>query len=124
MPESLERLAADKKVASALVILVGGAKEGRLVVGPKTGGAKPVAMTQSFRGGHEVLGFGTIFAGSSGPELHLHIAAGRKKSTLVGCGRTGWRVHLIVEAVIIELAGIRARRALDPLTGFHLLKLL
>jgi len=123
LPDAIEKLAGDKKIRSALVLLLGGAKDGKLVVGPGKDGKKPKIMTQSFRQGHEILGVGTIFAGKHGPELHLHTAVGRGKKVLVGCGRTGWRVNFIIEAVIIELAGLNARRALDPVTGFHLLKL-
>ena len=123
LPDVLEKLAVNKKIRSALVMLLGGARDGKLVVGPGKRKSKKKILTQSFHNGHELLGVGTIFAGDHGPELHLHAAIGRGKSALVGCGRTGLRVNLIVEAVIIELAGLNAKRALDPATGFHLLKL-
>jgi len=123
LPTAIEKLAGDKKIRSAFVMLLGGAKDGKLVVGPGKGGKKHKILTQSFRQGHEILGIGTIFAGAHGPELHLHTAVGRGKNVLVGCGRTGLRVNFIIEAVIIELAGLNARRVLDPATGFHLLKL-
>jgi len=123
LPDAIEKLAGDKKISSALVLLLGGAKDGRLVVGPGQGGKKQKILTESFRQGHEILGIGTIFVGNHGPELHLHTAVGRGNKVLVGCGRTGLRVNFIIEAVIMELAGLNARRALDPATGFHLLKL-
>ncbi|MDD5483391.1 MAG: DNA-binding protein [Kiritimatiellae bacterium] len=123
LPGAIEKLARDKKISSAFVILLGGARDGKLVVGPGRRGGKQRILTRSFRKGHEILGIGTIFNGLRGPELHLHAAAGRGGKTLVGCGRTGLRVNLIIEAVIIELVGLNAKRALDPATGFHLLKL-
>jgi len=123
LPDVLEKLAVNKKIRSALVMLLGGARDGKLVVGPGKRKSKKKILTQSFHDGHELLGIGTIFAGEHGPELHLHTAIGRGKNALVGCGRTGLRVNLIVEAVIIELTGLNAKRALDPETGFHLLKL-
>jgi len=123
LPDAIEKLAGDKKISSALVLLLGGAKEGQLVVGPGQGGKKQKILTESFRQGHEILGIGTIFVGNHGPELHLHTAVGRGKKVLVGCGRTGLRVNFIIEAVIMELAGLDASRALDPATGFYLLKL-
>lgn len=122
LPDAIEKLAGNKKIRSALVLLLGGAKDGKLVVGPGKGGKQKI-LTQSFHSGHEIMGIGTIFAGAHGPELHLHTAVGRGKSVLVGCGRTGWQVNFIVEAVIIELMGLNAKRALDTATGFHLLKL-
>lgn len=123
LPDAIEKLAADKKINSAVVLLLGGAKDGKLVVGPAKRRKQHAVLTQSFAGGHEILGIGTIFTGGHGPELHLHAAAGRGKSVLVGCGRTGLHVNFIIEAVIIELAGLNAGRALDAATGFHLLKL-
>lgn len=123
LPDAVEKLANDKKIRSAFVLLIGGARDGKLVVGPGKGGKKQKILTQSFRQGHEILGIGTIFVGMHGPELHLHTAVGRGKNVLVGCGRTGLRVNFIIEAVIIELGGLDAKRALDPATGFHLLKL-
>lgn len=122
LPDALELLARRKNIKSALVLLLGGARAGTLVVGPARR-RPPEILTRSFRAGHEIMGIGTIFAGDQGPELHLHAAAGRGKKTLVGCGRTGFKVNFIIEAVIFELAGLKARRALDPATGFHLLKL-
>ena len=123
LPDAIEKLAGDRKINSALVLLLGGAKDGKLVVGPSKRKQQHAVLTQSFTDGHEILGIGTIFMGDHGPELHLHTAAGRGKNVLVGCGRTGLRVNFIIEAVIIELTGLNARRALDPVTGFHLLKL-
>lgn len=123
LPDAIEKLAGAKKIRSALVLLLGGAKDGKLVVGPGKRGSRKKVLTQSFGDGHEIFGTGTIFAGVHGPELHLHVAVGRGKNALVGCGRTGLKVNLIIEAVIIELAGIDARRSFDPATGFHLLKL-
>ena len=124
LPDSIEGLANSKKISSAVVLLLGGARDGMLVAGPDLRRKKHAVLTQSFGKGHEIMGIGTIFAGPKGPELHLHAAVGRGRKTLVGCGRTGVKVNLIVEAVIFELAGLKARRALDPATGFHLLKLL
>ena len=123
LPGVIEKLAKDKAIRSALVLLLGGAKGGKLVVGPSKRTKQHAVLTQSFTNGHEILGIGTVFAGDHGPELHLHTAVGRGKNVFVGCGRTGLRVNFIIEAVIIELTGLNAKRALDAATGFHLLKL-
>lgn len=123
LPGAIERLARDKGVKAAVVMLLGCARDGKLVVGPRSGRKKQAVFIQPFLNGHEVLGLGTIFAGATGPELHLHIAAGRNRKALAGCGRPGFRVHLIIEAVIIEMKGLNARRARDAATGFHLLTL-
>lgn len=123
LPDVIERLARRKRINSALVLLLGGARNGKLVVGPGLRRKKNTILTQSFGKGHEIMGIGTIFAGSKGPELHLHAAVGRGRKTLVGCGRTGLRVNIVMEVVIIELIGGHAKRSLDPRSGFHLLNL-
>jgi predicted DNA-binding protein with PD1-like motif len=123
LPDSIQQVARQKKIRSAMVLLLGGARDGKLVVGPDSRRKRHAILTQSFGKGHEIMGIGTIFSGSKGPELHLHTAVGRGRKTLVGCGRTGLKVHFIIEAVILEFTGLAARRVLDPATGFHLLKL-
>jgi predicted DNA-binding protein with PD1-like motif len=124
LPDAIELLARKKKIRSAVVLLLGGARDGTLVVGPSSSRRKKHSvLTESFGPGHEIMGIGTIFAGAKGPEMHLHAATGRGNKTLVGCGRTGLKVNFIIEAVIFELAGLAARRAFDPATGFHLLTL-
>ena len=123
LPDTIEALAKKKNIKSALVLLLGGARDGRLVVGPAKSRGRPKPMTQPFTDGHEVMGIGTIFASAHGPELHLHVALGRNRKAMVGCGRTGLRVNFIMEALILELAGLNAERVLDPATGFHLLAL-
>lgn len=123
LPEAVEAVARRKAIRSGLVLLVGGARDGALVVGPKKTTAAPVPMVQRFAGGHEILGVGTLFEGPEGPELHLHAALGRGRSVRAGCIRKGIRTYLIGEVVILEIAGCRARRARDPKSGFHLLKI-
>lgn len=123
LPEAVEKFARTKSMRAGLVLLVGGARSGTLVVGPKKTSPAPLPMLSAFSAGHELLGVGTIFVGKQGPELHLHAALGRGKQTRVGCIRNGIRTYLVGEIVILELTGFRARRARDPRSGFHLLKL-
>ena len=123
LPDCIETLARRRRIKSALVLLVGGARDGRLVVGPKKTTANPAVMVQAFTAGHEILGVGTLFPGKQGPELHLHVAMGRKQKALVGCIRKGIRTYLIAEIVILELTGFTAVRARQPVSGFHLLEL-
>lgn len=123
LPDCIETLARQRRIKSALVLLVGGARDGRLVVGPKKTTAKPSVMVQTFTDGHEILGVGTLFLGEQGPELHMHAAMGRKQKALVGCIRQGIKTYLIAEIVILELAGFTAVRARNPVSGFHLLEL-
>jgi len=123
LPDSVEALAKEKSIHSALVLLVGGARDGTLVVGPESNTEPPQPMTRAFTDGHEILGVGTIFQAENGPQLHLHAALGRSDDTLVGCTRQGIHTYLVGEIVVLELTGFHASRALDPVSGFQLLKL-
>ncbi len=123
LPQAVETVARKKSIRSGLVLLVGGARDGTLVVGPKKTTLAPVPMIQHLTGGHEILGVGTLFEGAKGPELHLHAALGRGKTARAGCIRKGIRTYLIGEVVILEISGVKARREHDPKSGFHLLKI-
>ena len=71
-----------------------------------------------------MAGVGTLFPDEAGtPRLHLHAAFGRDDHVSAGCIRKGVTTWVIGEAVIIELVGSDARRAVDPGTGFELLEL-
>lgn len=123
--EAIEKLAKEKSIVSAALLILGGADEGsRLVVGPENGRTKPVAPLSHFLDNvHEVAGVGTIFPDDEGnPVLHLHIACGRGKETATGCARTGVKVWQVMEAVLLELTGSAARRLSDEATGFKLLQ--
>lgn len=123
LPDCIERLARQRRIKSALVLLVGGAHTGRLVVGPNKTTASPTVMVQAFRAGHEILGVGTLFPGMAGPELHMHVAMGRRQKAMVGCIRKGIKTYLIAEIVILELGGVMGARVRQPKSGFHLLEL-
>ena len=123
--ETIERFARDMGIRAATVIAVGGADDtSRLVVGPEKGRAeKIVPMEHVLEAVHEVAGVGTIFPNESGePVLHMHMACGRKASTVTGCVRRGVKTWHVLEVVIQELVGSRAVRKFDPVTGFELLQ--
>jgi len=67
--------------------------------------------------------FGTIFWKGEEPVIHLHGAMGRLRETITGCIRKDISVYLIIEAVISEILGIDAHKALDGKTGIVTLKL-
>ncbi len=121
LPDAVEAVARRRRIGAALVLLVGGARNGRLVTGPKRTVPVPDVWTRAFAAGHEMLGVGTLFRGETGPQLHLHAALGRRGRTLAGCIRLGIRAYLIAEIVILEIRGLRAARVRDPRSGFHLL---
>lgn len=122
--ECIQRFAAEKEIQAAALILLGGAdKDSRLVVGPEDGRAEKInPMIHVLQAVHEAAGTGTIFPDQQGsPVLHMHVACGRKDSTVTGCVRAGVKVWQVMEAVLIEITGSEARRMPDEATGFELL---
>lgn len=90
--EVLETFAKDQKIRAASLVILGGADAGSvLVTGPEQGRAKPVVPMQHVLDNvHEVSGTGTIFPDKDGtPILHMHMACGRRISTVTGCIRRG-----------------------------------
>jgi len=126
LPEVIEGFAEARRVSSAVVFYVGGARNGsRLVVGPEAGrGEAIVPMIHTLQGIQEVLGVGTLFPDDTGkPVLHMHAATGRAGKATVGCTRAGIEVWLVGEIVILELLGSEGQRREDPSSGFKLLEL-
>jgi uncharacterized protein len=119
----LEGFARRKKVATAVVLFLGALERGRLVTGPKRARVPPVPNWMPFGDGWETLGIGTLFPSDAGPQLHLHGALGKGRRTLTGCVRVEPKVFLVMEAVLLELKGVRADKPLDPATGLRLLRL-
>ena len=123
--ETVEAFAREQGIRAAALIVLGGADEGsKLVVGPAEARSSPVVpMEHILAGTCESTGVGTIFPNAEGkPVLHMHIACGRKDSTVTGCVRRGVKVWQVMEVILWELNGTDAKRVLDPATGFELLQ--
>ena len=123
--ETLEHFAAGQGVKAAFMIILGGVGgQSRLVVGPEDGQASPVTpMVHELDNVHEIVGTGTLFPDEQGhPTLHMHVAAGRKDSTITGCVRSGVKIWQVGEVVLIELLDTTALRRLEPALGFKLLQ--
>ena len=123
--EQIERFAEEKGIRAAALIALGGADSGsKLVVGPARGRSHPIEpMELVLDNVYEASGNGTLFPNAEGkPELHMHMAFGRGADAVLGCVRRGVKVWHVLEVIVFELAGSSAVRALDPETGFHLLK--
>jgi predicted DNA-binding protein with PD1-like motif len=118
----IEGLAAKENVRCAAVVVVGGLRSGKVVVGPKnpTGPIEP--QFTEFNDAREVVGVGTIFRDGDSPKLHLHAGIGRGPEAIVGCPRGGAKVFCVLEIVMIEIDGLDAARILDPATGLKLLR--
>ncbi len=123
--ESIEQFAKDKGISSAALIAIGGADKGSaLIVGPEHGRTSPVNPMKLFLDDvHEISGTGTLFPDEKGAaKLHMHIASGRKDSTVTGCVREGVKTWHIIEVILFELTASKARRVFNKETGFALLE--
>lgn len=112
----IEQFAADQGIKAATLIILGGADDGsRLVVGPQEDRGLPLnPMQYALENAHEVTGTGTIFPDEQGqPLLHMHMACGRKGSTVTGCIREGVKVWHIMEVIIFELLDTSAKRVVE-----------
>ena len=119
----LAEIAKKEGIKAGIVQIVGGMREGDIVVGPESEEMPPKPVWKSLGESHEVFGFGTIFWQGDEPKIHFHGAFGKKEMVKVGCLRKNSETFLVLEAVIIEIEGINAKRELDPVSGMVLLKI-
>lgn len=121
--ESIMEIARKEDIRGAVFSLIGGIKKGRIVVGPEEEKLPPDPVWRDISESSEVVGIGTIFWEGKDPRVHFHGAFGKRDTVRVGCLRGNSETFLVLEAVIIEIEGIDAQRALDPESGLVLLKL-
>ena len=121
--QSLSILAKKERIKAATIIFIGAVREGELVTGQKKPVIPPEPNTVIFKSGWEVMGIGTLFTNSKGPQIHIHASMGKKNKVLTGCLRGNSKVFLVIEAVVLELQGIRANKEIDPETGLNLLRI-
>jgi len=122
--QSLEGFVRKERLQSAVFVFLGAFHRGQLVTGPKKAVVPPEPNWKPFDNGWEVMGMGTVFPGRKGPQIHMHAAMGKKNKALTGCVRKKVEVFMVIEAVVFELKGVKARKDLDPRTGLNLLKIL
>jgi len=120
---NLAALSKREKIKAASVIFIGALREGDLVTGPRKPVIPPQPNKLTFKDGWEVMGLGTIFTNAKGPQIHIHASMGKKRKVLTGCVRGGSKVFLVIEAVILELKGVKASKDIDPKTGLNLLRI-
>jgi len=116
-------IAKKENIRAAVVYLVGGMREGKIVVGPEKDAMPPVPVWKELGESHEIVGVGTIFYQGDEPKVHLHGAFGKKDMVKVGCLREKSETFLVLEAIIVEIEGVNALREMDPVSGLMLLKL-
>lgn len=121
--EAIIDVAKKENVKSAIFYLLGGIKQGKIVVGPEKEEMPPVPVWREMNESTEMLGIGTIFWQENEPKIHFHGAFGKKDNVKVGCLRGESSTFLVLEMVIIEIEGVNAKRELDPVSGLTLLKL-
>ncbi len=122
--QEILNMAEKKRIDTAFVMLLGALQKANIVTGPKECIIPPDPIWHSIESGHEIVAMGTLICGDDGkPSLHLHGALGHDNESLTGCLRSGTEVYLVVEGVIMEMEGIKARRVLDPLLGLKTLRL-
>lgn len=117
---SLRQFIFDKGVHAGSITFLGALMNGRMVTGPEEPVIPPVPHFVMFEGGWEVFGVGTIYPGEGGPHIHYHASVGRSGHALTGCLREKATTYLIIEAVIMEFTGLKARREFDQKTQLHL----
>jgi predicted DNA-binding protein with PD1-like motif len=119
---SIVSIAKKENIRAGIVSIVGGMREGSIVVGPDKDVFPPTPVWKELGESHEVTGFGTIFWQDDEPKVHFHGAFGKKEMVKVGCLRGNSETFLVLEAVIVEIDGVDAKRELDPASGMVLLK--
>ena len=122
--DKLSLFVTKERIKAATMIFIGALKKGDLVTGPKKPVIPPQPNKVSFKDGWEVMGIGTVFVNSKGPQIHIHSSMGKKNKVLTGCLRGKSKVFLVIEAVVLELKGIKASKDIDPKTGLNLLRIL
>jgi predicted DNA-binding protein with PD1-like motif len=124
LPKCIEKFAEEKGISVGHVILVGGLREGQIVVGPRySHKMPPEPMLLPIDGAHEVAGVGVLAPGEDGkPALHIHAALGRAGHTMTGCLRPGVTTWVVGEAILYEILGAKVARIKDKASGFALLQ--
>ena len=117
---SLRQFIIDKSILAGSITFLGALMNGRMVTGPEEPVIPPVPHFVMFEGGWEVFGVGTIYPGEGGPHIHYHASVGRSGHALTGCLREKATTYLVIEAVIMEFTGLKARREFDQKTQLHL----
>jgi predicted DNA-binding protein with PD1-like motif len=118
----LASLAKEKNIKAGIVHFIGALNNAEIVVGPEKNTLPPTPMWKKFDDGRELLGIGTIFWKGDEPKIHIHSSIGRGENANLGCIRKNANVYLIIEAVVFEIAGVKAKRVKDEKTGLDLLE--
>lgn len=112
-------------IRACVFYLLGGITEGRIVVGPAQDDVRPPEPSwREIVDAHETLAIGTAFWYGNEPRVHIHGTYGKFDIVRTGCLRDEAKTFLVMEAVIIEIKGVKAVRDLDPVVDMALLRLM
>jgi predicted DNA-binding protein with PD1-like motif len=112
-----------ERISSGWFFLFGALAAGRMVTGPKEACLPPEPVWTEFPQPHEIVGMGSVAEKDGAPSIHLHASLGRGKEVLTGCIRKDGEVFLVVEALVLEIAGVSASRKRDVKSGLELLSI-
>jgi predicted DNA-binding protein with PD1-like motif len=123
--DAIQSVAVKEGINAAAVFVIGGVKNGAVVVGPIDADERPLkTIVKRFEDAREIAGIGTLFKNEAGEmKLHLHASIGKGSEPIVGCPRLSLDCWLVTEVIILELTGISAVRAKES-GGLELLKFL
>lgn len=120
---ALADLCRAEAIRAGWFFLFGALEGGRMVCGPKEAALPPDPDWRTFAKPFEIVGMGSVAEKDGSPSVHLHASLGRGSEVLTGCIRKEGNVFIVVEAMILELAGVAASREPDANTGLELLSL-
>ncbi|MDG5814465.1 DNA-binding protein [Chitinispirillales bacterium ANBcel5] len=122
--ECIETVARKEDIECGAILVIGGVKNGGVVVGPSDQNQRPLKpIVKKFSNAHEIAGIGTLFRNEANePVLHMHASLGKEDSPIVGCPREGLDCWLVNEIILLEIKGIDAKRVKEQ-SGLELLKL-
>ncbi|MCE5300298.1 MAG: DUF296 domain-containing protein [Spirochaetia bacterium] len=119
----LTALAKKEKVKTGFFVFLGSLRKASIVCGPKKPVIPPDPNWIKIDGAWEIFGTGSVFTSKAGPMVHIHTSMGKGKKTLTGCVRKDSSVFIVIEAMLVEIKGVKAEKAIDPVTGINMLKL-
>ncbi len=114
----LSKLARNEGIESAFFVLLGAASDAELVIGPKEKSVPPETVWTSFDDAREMIGVGNIVRENGEPRIHLHASAGNSSGMLMGCIRKRAKAFMVLEVMVLELAGFSASREYNEKIGF------
>lgn len=120
---ALSTLCTKEGISSGWFFLFGAVRGGKLVAGPKDSTLPPDPVWREFADPFEIVGMGSIAERDGRPSVHLHASLGRGNEVLTGCIRREGEAFIVVEAMILEILGVGATRAVDDRFGLELLDL-